>query len=486
MSYAVSMIRGGRLAAPLRPVARRQTYRNVLYLIASFPLGVGYFLFLATGLTLGALLLVVLIGAPILRLMLGAWWRLGAWERELAIWWLGVEIPPMLRPRVQGPGPLRWARAYLGSQTTWTGLAYLLLKLPLGAVGFALATGAIALTALLVVWPLMYALGIAGGDAVTLYGLATALAAPPLGIAVGVGSLHLMNGAALLSGHFTRLMLGSSETARRLVESEALAEREHTRAERAEQSRRELIVNASHELRTPVASIRGHVESLLLEMEGRGPEAPAPTELPRHLGIVHRETERLGALVDDLLALARADADELRLELAPVDVGETAREVCETLAPLARRERQVKLVQSAEPGLPLALADGQRLSQVLLNLARNAIMHTPPGGIVSLSAERSGADRVAITVADTGAGIAPQDLERVFERFYRTDESRARASGGFGLGLAIVRDLVTAMGGSVSAESVVGKGSSFHVQLRTAPGDLGGAEPAAAGEAPAG
>jgi len=118
--------------------------------------------------------------------------------------------------------------------------------------------------------------------------------------------------------------------------------------------------------------------------------------------------------------------------------------------------------------LPLILADRQRLVQVLLNLIRNAITYTPQGGIVSITAEQVDAGYLALVVADTGIGIPTDDLERVFERFYRADTSRARASGGFGLGLAIVRDLVNAMGGSITVESEVGEGSCFRVLLRVA------------------
>jgi two-component system sensor histidine kinase BaeS len=129
------------------------------------------------------------------------------------------------------------------------------------------------------------------------------------------------------------------------------------------------------------------------------------------------------------------------------------------------------LAHEVEPGLPLLLADRQRLSQVLLNLVRNAITYTPTGGIVSLAACRAAGDYLVLSVADTGSGIAPADLQRIFERFYRADESRARSSGGFGLGLAIARDLVEAMGGTITAESTVGEGSCFNVVLPIATDD---------------
>jgi two-component system phosphate regulon sensor histidine kinase PhoR len=197
-------------------------------------------------------------------------------------------------------------------------------------------------------------------------------------------------------------------------------------------------------------------------------EPPSQAETRRYVGIIAHEAERLGVLVDDLLALARADAHELRLEVRPVAVGEVVEEVYQTLEPLAHRERQVTLVRQAPAHLPPALADRDRLAQVLLNLVRNAITYTPEGGIVSIALEQPDPDHLALTVSDTGAGIAPEDLERVFERFYRTDVSRSRATGGSGLGLSIVRDLVEAMGGAVSATSTPGEGSRFRVTLRVA------------------
>ena len=149
--------------------------------------------------------------------------------------------------------------------------------------------------------------------------------------------------------------------------------------------------------------------------------------------------------------------------------GEVVEEVYQALSPLATRERQVTLVRGKGTGLPPVMADRQRLAQVLLNLVRNAITSTPPGGIVSLTLERLDAHHLALIVEDNGVGIPAEDLERIFERFYRTDISRTRATGGFGLGLAIVHDLVTAMGGSIRVQSTVGKGSKFIVLLPTAP-----------------
>ena len=481
------------LAMLLRPLRQRQTYLNVLYLLASFPLGLVYFLFLTIGLSVGFGTLIVWVGFPILAVTVAGWWWLASFERELTIWWLGVDIAPMSRPRPTDATFRGRLKAHLSNQVTWTSFIYLLVRFPLGILSFTVAFGAIALTARLVTTPLRYLFDFGADGLAPAFAAAATFLFPPLGVVIGFLSLHLLNGLAFASGRFARLMLGLADVGAltaRLSETRAVAVRASAQAERAEQSRRELIVNVSHELRTPTASIRGHVESLLIALdEGADPVegAPrqpgagatgqgaatgaiplAPHELRNYLTIVHRETERLGALVDDLLSLARAEADELRLELVPVPVGEVIDEVYQSLAPLARRERQVTLVREVPPELPPVLADRLRLRQVLLNLVRNAITYTPAGGIVSLGVERppAGETYLTLVVADTGVGIAPQELERVFERFYRTDSSRARASGGFGLGLSIVRDMVTAMGGSVGAESTEGEGSKFRVTLR--------------------
>ena len=272
------------------------------------------------------------------------------------------------------------------------------------------------------------------------------------------------------SARFAQRAFSPSAAVRRLHAAEAEAAQERGKAERAEQSRRDLIINVGHELRTPTASILGHVESVLLALDSPDGQVP-PETLRTYLGIVQREAERLSSLVDDLLAVARAERAELQLVLAPVDAAEVIHEVYQVLAPLARRERQVMLVEEVEPDLPPLLVDRQRLSQVLLNLVRNAITYTPAGGIVSIALHCTEGDQLVLTVADTGSGIAPADLQRVFERFYRADASRARSSGGFGLGLAIARDMVEAMGGTITAESVVGEGSCFHVWLPIATSD---------------
>jgi two-component system phosphate regulon sensor histidine kinase PhoR len=385
--------------ALLAVLIQRRAYHNLPYLMLALPLGLAYTLLIVLGLTLGLALVPLLVGFPILGLTVSAWWRLASFERYLAMWWLGVEVPPLLRPRVV---PGRWrlwttwrlARAYLTSQQSWTALAFLLLKIPLGVLAVVGTAVPVAVAAGCLAWPLPRLLGFAGGDGSVGAVLGATAAGLTGAAAAGAVALHAGNALAGVTSKAARLMLGSPDTARRLAEAEAAARREQVKAARAERSREELIVNVGHELRTPTASIRGHVESLLLSLEaaedGRPGSPPAPDELRHHLGIVQRETERLGGMIDELLTLARADAGELRLELLPVGAGEVTEEVYQTLAPLARRERRVTLIREVGADLPPVLADRQRLVQVLLNLVRNAVSYTPEGGIVSVSVALAG------------------------------------------------------------------------------------------------
>ena len=148
-------------------------------------------------------------------------------------------------------------------------------------------------------------------------------------------------------------------------------------------AKRELVANVSHELRTPLASIRGHTESLQL----RGPDLDAETRRT-YLEIIYRESEQLSRLIDDLFALSTAEAGALPLVLRPVALGEVADEVVSSIRSVARGERRVTLVTEVEPDMPAALADRQRIAQVVANLVRNAVRHTPQGGLVAVRACR--------------------------------------------------------------------------------------------------
>jgi len=223
------------------------------------------------------------------------------------------------------------------------------------------------------------------------------------------------------------------------------------------QSRRELVASVSHELRTPVATARATLESAL----GR-PAEGMPEPLRHDLEVVEREILRLQRLIDDLFTLSQSDAGGLRIECQATSVGPVVQRMVDALAPLAWASGRVELVAELPADLPPARADEARLEQSLTNLVRNAIRHTPPGGIVAVGAwaER---DRVVVEVRDTGEGIAPADLPHIWERYYQGESTRG--SGGAGLGLALVKELTEAMDGSVAVQSEVGHGSRFTVRL---------------------
>ena len=453
----------------------RQSYLNILYLLVSFPLGLAYFIFLVPGMVVGMSTL-FLIAVFMLPLIITIWQHLAAFERRMAIQWLNIDIPPM---SYRSPKQMTyWQRlqAQLTNSMTWKTLVYLLLKFPLGLFSFVITIIALALSVAISVVTL--SIGLLTAPFFILFillqnashikeWLLRYLLYALTGFGLCLITLHLLNGLTFVYGQFARTMLGMSNTAWRLEEAQAIAAKERARAEQAEQRRHELIVNVSHELRTPVASISGHIESLLITTQA-GTAAPSTAEMYNYLNIAHQEVKRLGMLVDDLLSLARMESDELHLKIQPVAANETIEEVYRTLMPLAMSQRQVTLVRGSATHLPLVLADRQRLIQILLNLVRNAITSTPAGGIVSMNLEQADQQHLVLIVEDNGAGISADELEHIFERFYRTDTSRSRASGGFGLGLAIVHDLVTAMGGSISVESTEGKGSRFTVLLKAA------------------
>lgn len=454
-----------------------QSYKNIGYLLCSFFLGLFYFVLLVTGICLGIGMLIIWLGVPLLFIVTWLCWQFAAFERSLAISWLGVSIAPMSIAPPRSAGWWRRFQESLNNVMTWKTLAYLLLKFPLGICSFSMT-----LTLLVLGLTITAVSLVLGFLTAPFYALVVSLRDVPDPkrrlqgylwlVLAGFGSnlliLRLLNGLAFVAGLLAQGLLGMSETSLRLEEAKAQAEQERKRAEQAELRRRELVVNVSHELRAPVASISGHLESLLLSTE-EGTKAPAPVTLYSYLSIAYQEARRLGMLVDDLLSLARMESHELRLDMREVVAGEVIEEVYQALRPLAQRERQVTLVRGIQPNLPPVFVDRQRLIQVLTNLARNAITSTPAGGIVSLSLEAADQQHLALIVEDNGVGIPADELPRIFDRLYRTDTARSRASGGSGLGLAIVHDLVTAMGGSIRVESVVGQGSRFSVLLRYSP-----------------
>ncbi len=226
-----------------------------------------------------------------------------------------------------------------------------------------------------------------------------------------------------------------------------------------EELRRNLVSDVAHELRTPLASIRCQLEAMQDGLTEPGPEA---------INSIHDEAMQLNRLVEDLQELASADAAQFSLNLHDISLKDQAEQVGHSLKGLAHA-RGVAIEVRLPENLPLVRADAGRLKQILTNLLQNAIMHTPAGGKSTLTATIDNA-WIEVRVADTGSGIAPEHLPHIFERFFRTDESRSRATGGSGLGLAIVKQLVELHGGRVWAESDLGQGTTIRLTLPQAAG----------------
>jgi histidine kinase len=227
--------------------------------------------------------------------------------------------------------------------------------------------------------------------------------------------------------------------------------------EATERRRLQLVGDVAHELRTPLATLDGYLEGL---------EDGIIESSDETWRLLRSETARLTRLVDELAELWRAEAHQLSLKIEAVDLAAVCRDVAERFAPLAE-ERRIALALDL-PSVAMVIADRDRVSQIVANYLSNAIRYAPAGSSVALSARMHGSKVVAVVV-DEGAGLAPDQLEIVFERFYRVDPSRTRALGGSGIGLAIVRALADAMDGRAWAESDgQGRGSRFLVELPAA------------------
>jgi two-component system OmpR family sensor kinase len=226
----------------------------------------------------------------------------------------------------------------------------------------------------------------------------------------------------------------------------------HEREESEERLRR-FVGDASHELRTPLTSIRGYAELFRRGAEER------PEDLAKAMRRIEEEADRMGVLVDDLLLLARLDQGR-PLEREPVDLVRITADAVDDLRTVAPA-RDVEFTPTESVVVP---GDDTRLRQVLSNLLTNANRHTPPGTPVHVRVVSDGPDAI-IEVADEGPGMAPEDAARVFERFWRADPSRARTSGGVGLGLSIVAAIADAHGGSASVDTEPGRGATFRVRL---------------------
>jgi signal transduction histidine kinase/arylsulfatase A-like enzyme len=221
-----------------------------------------------------------------------------------------------------------------------------------------------------------------------------------------------------------------------------------------EQLRQNMVSDIAHELRTPLTTIRGFLEAIQDGIVEPNDET---------LATIHQELLQLTRLVDDLQELSLAEAHQLHLDRDEVDLVELAEWEVRAFLPQGAAQ-SIDLKLDAPVPVPPVWADAGRIRQVLANLIRNSLTHTPSGGEIVVGV-REQEDGALLTVADTGKGIAPADLEHIFERFYRVDKSRARRGGGTGLGLTIARALVREHGGTISAQSVVGEGTTFEIGL---------------------
>jgi signal transduction histidine kinase len=224
--------------------------------------------------------------------------------------------------------------------------------------------------------------------------------------------------------------------------------------EHLENLRRQITTDVAHELRTPVSNIRGQLEAIqdkLLKPD------------PKSIGSLHEETMLLSRLIDDLQDLTLVESGKLNMIKQPEDVKAIIFQAFDVMQSRAQSSG-LSIKMDVPEELPLCMIDQHRISQVLKNLIANAIIHTPKGGTITVSARKLD-NWIEISVTDTGHGISQEDLPNIFERFYRADKSRTRETGGTGLGLTITRRLVEAHGGEINVDSEPGKGSRFYFTI---------------------
>lgn len=227
--------------------------------------------------------------------------------------------------------------------------------------------------------------------------------------------------------------------------------------QKAEALRRDMTADIAHELRTPLAVMRGNLEAML--------DGVYPPDA-EHLQPVLNQVHLLTRLVEDLRTLALAEAGQLPLSKRPIELSQL---IESTLASFQAQAATQRVTMTAALGpLPAIDVDSDRVQQTIGILIANALRHTPADGAIKIALRRDNSQAI-IEVADSGAGIPPEDLPHIFERFYRADKSRSRESGGSGLGLAIAKSIVLAHGGSISATSEVGQGTTVRFTLPLKP-----------------
>lgn len=249
---------------------------------------------------------------------------------------------------------------------------------------------------------------------------------------------------------------GSDEIGRLATSFNSMAEQ----IQRSNQVLKDFVANVSHDLRTPLTVISGFSQA---QIDGAADPSDAAS-------VIHEEADKMQRLVDDLLQLTRLESGLMRLERRSIVAQDFLDQIVERVIGASGGRALPSLHVRVAPDLPALDADPVQLERALRNLIGNAIDYTPPSGSVTVSAQGAGRGWVEIGVSDTGAGIAPEEVSRVFERFYRSDRSRERAHGHSGLGLAIVREIVEAHGGRVAVESRPGAGTTFRFTVPAATG----------------
>lgn len=259
------------------------------------------------------------------------------------------------------------------------------------------------------------------------------------------------------SDEFGVLTARLNDTGEKLQEMFEQLQKEHVELERLERIRKDFVINVSHELRTPLASIQGYSETLL---DGALDD---PHHNRRFVQIIRQNAERLTRLTADLLTLSRVELKTQRFNFASYYVNTLLDNARDSMKPMADKQ-SIRLEMRYAADAVEVFCDSEATHQILTNLIDNALKYTPAGGAITIGARPvigGEHEMVEISVADTGVGIPPDDLPRLFERFYRVDKARSRELGGTGLGLAIVKHLSRAMGGDVRVESTLEKGSTF-------------------------
>ncbi len=252
-----------------------------------------------------------------------------------------------------------------------------------------------------------------------------------------------------------------------LADSAVVVFHDLTALEQTERMRADFVANVSHELKTPLTSLIGYIETL------QGSARDDAESRAKFLAIMDEQANRMARLVDDLLSLARIEMDEHTRPTGRVGVKPMLEETIGLLDPQAKKQN-LSITLSVEPADATVVGDRDQLAEVFENLIGNAIKYGIDGGTVTVEARATGKNEIAVTVADDGEGIAPQHLPRLTERFYRVDPARSRERGSTGLGLAIVKHIVSRHRGRLSIESKVGKGSRFTVSLPAATARTGG------------